>query len=92
MVTLSTTVFNIKNSEISDQQGIHVCHVFPSINNDKLKIISCNEMFLVAKTASCRVRTEFLNIIGSEYCAEGLKYAFFSIMISDSFMDTSMHG
>jgi hypothetical protein len=77
MVTLSTTVFNTKNPEISDQQGIHVCHIFPRINNERIKIISCNEMILVTKTAYCSVGTEFLNIIGSAYCAEGLKIYFF---------------
>ena len=51
MVTLGTTVFNTKNSEISDEQRIRMCHIFPWINNDKLKIIISNEMILVAKTA-----------------------------------------
>jgi hypothetical protein len=77
MVTLSATVFKTKNAEISYQQDIYMSHIFPWINNDKLKILSCNEMILVAKTASCSVETEFLNIIGSEYCAEGLKIYLF---------------
>ena len=41
-------------------------------------------MILVAETASCSVETEFLNVILSEYYAEGLKIYFsFPIMISD---------
>jgi len=70
---------------------VYICWCINQINYRlhgatlKIKILSCNEMILVAQTTSCSVGTEFLNIILSEYCDEGLKIyiIFFPIMSSD---------
>ena len=57
-----------------------MCHIFPFINCDKFKakIISCNEMVLVAKTACFSVGTEFLNIIWIRAMRRRVKNVFYS--------------